>query len=92
MATAGRLGATIVYKAESVYIATQRSVDVVIGLKPSLGVAGSGDVLAGIIAALGKGEPPSNGVLLHQASGAALANQKGFYSADELIDEVGRRR
>lgn len=92
MATAGRLGATIVYKAESVYIATQMSVDIVIGLKPSLGVAGSGDVLAGIIAALGKGEPPSNGVLLHQASGAALANQKGFYSADELIDEVGRRR
>lgn len=92
MATACRLGATIIYKAESVYIATRKKVDVVPGLNPSLGVAGSGDVLAGIMAALGNGEQPSNGVLLHQASGAALANQKGFYSADELIDEVGRRR
>ena len=90
--TAARLGATIVYKAENVYVARHDGIDIVCGMNPSLGVAGSGDVLAGIIVALREGESVSNAVLLHQMAGRALASQKGFYTADELIEEAGRLR
>ena len=67
------------------------------GANPSLGVAGSGDVLSGIIGALlAEGETPLraaiDGVILHQKAGRNAHETYGFYSAEELILEVGKAR
>lgn len=88
---AARSASTIVLKAECVYVCDGEEVSVVDGLDPSLGVAGSGDVLAGIMAAIlasGRGDV-LDAVLLHQAAGRSLHGKAGYYSADELVDEVG---
>ena len=68
-----------------------------LGLNPSLGVAGSGDVLSGIIAALlssgmESADAAINGVLLHQISGKKLRAKLGFYDSMDLIYEIGRNR
>ncbi len=70
---------------------------VVDGANPSLGVAGAGDVLSGIIGAFlafGMDTLSSalNGVILHQKCGRILKNRLGFYSAEDLIQEIGRER
>lgn len=88
-ATARKLDAVIVYKAETVYIADGDEVDIVEGLNPSLGVAGSGDVLSGLMLAE---SDPLQAVLLHQRTGRALASRCGYYSADELASAVGVER
>ena len=67
------------------------------GANPSLGVAGSGDVLAGVIGALlAEGYSPldaaKNGVILHQRAGRRAHEEYGYYSAEELILEVGKCR
>ena len=67
------------------------------GSNPALGVAGSGDVLSGIIGAfLAHGEKPlsaaMNGVILHQTSGRKAAEALGYFTSEDLIEEVGRNR
>ena len=67
------------------------------GNNPSLGVAGSGDVLSGIIAAfLASGMEPLdaalNGVILHQMAGKMAHEHLGYYDSLDLINEVGRLR
>lgn len=67
------------------------------GNNPSLGVAGSGDVLSGIIAAfLASGMVPLdaalNGVILHQMAGKRAHEHFGYYDSLDLINEVGRLR
>ena len=90
----GKWNAEIIYKAECVYVCDGRSITVVDGANPSVGVAGSGDVLAGLVlsvAAAGK-EPLVSAVMLHQLAGRALHEEEGYYSAEDLIIKAGQLR
>lgn len=96
-AVAETLGAVVVLKGPTVMISDGTLLYVVDGANPSLGVAGSGDVLSGIIGAfLASGmdvlSSALNGAILHQKSGRLLKNRLGFYSAEDLIEEIGRER
>lgn len=63
------------------------------GSNPALGVAGSGDVLAGIAVAFAAASVPlHNAVILHQRAGAAAAEEKRFFTSEELVEYVGRLR
>lgn len=88
-------GAISVVKSSVVYISDGKDVYIYDGENPALGVAGSGDILSAVIAAgLGRGEEPLkaaiNGVIMHQSAGRALAGKKGFFTAGELLEEIGR--
>ena len=87
---------TIVVKANTLWIAGKdRTISVIDGQNPSLGVAGSGDVLSGIIAALAAhndDRAAENGTLLHQSAGRLAHKKYGFYSSDELISFIGKVR
>ncbi|MGN0906534.1 MAG: bifunctional ADP-dependent NAD(P)H-hydrate dehydratase/NAD(P)H-hydrate epimerase, partial [Bullifex sp.] len=82
-------GATVVYKSSFTVIASSEGVFILKHPNPALGVAGSGDVLAGIIAAC---RNPLNGVLLHSIAGRRLYDEKGFFTSEELCEETGRVR
>ena len=89
--------AIIVLKSSVVWIATPENIMIYDGVNPSMGVAGSGDVLSGIIAALlAQGESPEratvDGVILHQRAGKNALKRYGYYPAELLIEEVGRAR
>ena len=91
------LNAVIVKKSNVVEIAFNGMRYFYVGNNPSLGVAGSGDVLPGIIGALlASGESPLNaainGVILHQRSGKRAHERLGFYDSIDLVEEVGRLR
>ena len=93
----GTLSAVIVLKSSTVWITDGDDICIYDGANPSLGVAGSGDVLAGVTAALlAGGEEPLraavDGVILHQKAGRNAHIEYGYYPADELIKEVGRAR
>lgn len=63
------------------------------GSNPALGVAGSGDVLAGICAAFSASSIPLyNAVVLHQNAGAAASEEKKLFTSEELTEYVGRMR
>lgn len=94
---ADRLDATVVVKSSLVHIAFpgESRIAIVEGLNPSLGVAGSGDVLSGIIAALMGGgmlakEAALQGVLLHQEAGSLAHTTKGYYDSETLVNYVGQ--
>lgn len=92
-----KLEAVIVMKSASLWIADGDDVYIYDGANPSIGVAGAGDVLTGIIAALlGQGEKPLqaavDGVILHQKAGRSAHGKYGYYPAEELIAETGRLR
>lgn len=92
-----KLEAVIVMKSASLWIADGDDVYIYDGADPSIGVAGAGDVLTGIIAALlGQGEKPlqaaADGVILHQKAGRSAHGKYGYYPAEELIAETGRLR
>jgi NAD(P)H-hydrate epimerase len=64
------------------------------GMNPALGTAGSGDVLAGVVAAfLGRGLSPVQAALcaveLHAAAGRRAA-KKGFFTAEDLLRYISR--
>ncbi len=86
------MGLVVVLKSHVTWIATPEGrLRVVDGMNPSVGTAGSGDVLAGIIGALlGRGMNPEYaatlGVLLHQRAGKVLFQQKGWYNAFDLAE------
>ena len=87
----------VVLKASTVWITDGSEIRIYDGANPSLGVAGSGDVLAGIIgtmllSASSPFEAATNGVLLHQKAGLKAHEEYGYYSAEELILSVGRCR
>ncbi len=93
---ADRLDAILVVKSSLVHIVTpgKRRIALVEGLNPSLGVAGSGDVLAGLIGALLSGgmEPRRAsllGVLLHQEAGWVARSKRGYYDSETLVDILG---
>lgn len=94
---ADRLDATLVIKSSLVHIATpgKKHLAVVEGLNPSLGVAGSGDVLSGVIASLVAGgmgvqEASLLGVLLHQEAGSVARDERGYYDCETLIGYLGQ--
>ncbi len=94
---AGYLSAVVVLKGASVVISDGNVEYICDGMNPSLGVAGSGDVLSGIIGAfLAVGmdllDAAVNAVILHQKAGRICHERLGFYDADDLIEEIGRNR
>ena len=91
------LECVILVKSSVVWITDGNETFVWDGSNPALGVAGSGDVLSGIIGAfLAHGEKPlsaaMNGVILHQTSGRKAAEALGYFTSEDLIEEVGRNR
>ena len=93
---ASRLDALLVVKSSLVHIVLpNRTVLVVEGCNPSLGVAGSGDVLSGIIAALwatsGDAVVAARcGVQIHQEAGRRAHAAVGYYDSEHLAEYVGR--
>lgn len=88
----------IVYKSHVLWIVDGRnggSLPIVVdGMNNALGVAGSGDVLTGIIGSLlAQGydalQAAHNGVLIHQEAGLRARNDSGWFDAETLIDHVG---
>ncbi len=88
-----RTGASLVVKANTVFVQRSEGTYGIDGQNPSLGVAGSGDVLSGIVAALlgaGDEDADKNGALIHQLAGRLAQSSDGFYSSDDLIRFLGR--
>ncbi len=79
----------IVLKADVVVLNELDDIFFVDGSNPSLGVAGSGDILSGMIAVFDK---TSQAVLLHQKAGKEAHILYGFYPAEELLTIIGRMR
>ena len=94
-ALSDELECVVVLKSSTVWISNGESLFVFDGANPSLGVAGSGDVLCGIIASLlAQGaellDAAINGVIMHQSAGRRAKERYGYYSAEELIGEIVR--
>ncbi len=94
---AEKLTAVLVVKSSLVHIAFpgERRIAVIEGLNPSLGVAGSGDVLSGSIAALLGGgmtvrDAAIQGVLLHQGAGSFAHAKFGYYDSETLVECLGQ--
>lgn len=86
----------VVLKTSVVYITDGESVYIYDGENPSLGTAGSGDVLSGIIASFLSIENPLSssidGVILHQKAGRVCKEKYGYYTALNLVNEIGKLR
>ena len=92
---ASNLECVVILKGSTVWISDGDKTYIYDGCNPSLGVAGSGDVLSGIIGALlSSGESTLsaaiNGVILHQMAGVSAHSRYHYYSAEELIGEIKR--
>ncbi|MBK5200506.1 MAG: NAD(P)H-hydrate dehydratase [Spirochaetaceae bacterium] len=91
-----KTGAIVVCKSSVTFIATAARVPVVVaGDNPALGVAGSGDVLAGCIAGLLAGglspyKSALYGVLWHKEAGMQCYKENGFFDSISLITYVGK--
>lgn len=92
------LEVVIVYKSHVLWIVDGRNGGalpiVVDGMNNALGVAGSGDVLTGIIGSLlAQGYDPAqaahSGVLIHQNAGSSARDESGWFDAETLIAHVG---
>ncbi len=87
---AEEFGVVVVLKSHVTWVATPEGrLSVVDGMNPSIGTAGSGDVLAGIIGSLlARGVDISVaaplGVLIHQRAGKVLFDKSGWYNATDL--------
>lgn len=87
------LDATIVAKSSVVTVSNGKSIISIDGSNPALGVAGSGDVLSGIVASLlCQGESVATACLYHQVAGHRLNEEKGFFTSEDLVEMVGRMR
>lgn len=89
-----RLDAVIILKSHVNYVARpDGNVTVVDGMNPALGTGGSGDVLAGIVAALlARGLSPASaaeaGVVLHQVAGRRLFAERGMFLAEDMPERL----
>ncbi len=89
------LNSVIVCKASVTFLFTPNSIPTVFYYpNPSLGVAGSGDVLAGCIASfmsygLSVEESAREGVVLHIKAGKETKEKYGFYDSEQLIITIG---
>jgi len=99
---ADRYGAVVCVRAVATWIAAPGGrAFVVDGFEPSLAVAGSGDVFAGLLVGLlaraRAGDPErldpaalaAAAALAHASAGRALAGRLGFYGASDLAAELG---
>lgn len=90
------LDAILVVKSSLVHIAGGAGQLVVMeGLNPSLGVAGSGDVLSGITAALlgngiGLAQAAIIGSAVHQNAGRLAHEKLGYYDSETLLGFIGK--
>ncbi len=93
---ARQIDATVVVKSSIVHIVSPgEGILVYEGSNPSLGVAGSGDVLGAIIAALwaagGDGLAAAGcGVQIHQEAGRRAHAAVGYYDSERLVEFVGQ--
>jgi NAD(P)H-hydrate epimerase len=93
---AKELEAVLVVKSSLVSIVqSDGQIFVVEGLNPSLGVAGSGDVLSGILVALlgnglGVDEAAVMGAVIHQNAGRLARESFGYYDSETLLGFVGK--
>ena len=93
---AKQLNVTLVVKSSLVHIVDEKGDVVVIeGNNPSLGVAGSGDVLSGVIAALlAKYQDcwfaALEGSLIHQEAGLIAKSTYGYYDSEALLAALGK--
>ena len=91
-----RLNAVIVLKGHSTVIAEPRGRFWILdGANPALATGGSGDVLAGIIAAgIAGGMPPLDaallGVSLHAHVGRLAARARGWFLSEDLVPLISR--
>lgn len=89
------LQATLVVKSSLTYIVTQGELPIVVESRnPTLGVAGSGDVLAGIIVALlgqhaDLHQVALKGSVLHMLAGKRAKATFGYYDSETLASVVG---
>jgi hydroxyethylthiazole kinase-like uncharacterized protein yjeF len=96
LAASERLNAVIVLKGHSTIVASPDGRYWILdGGNPALATAGSGDVLAGLIAAgiaggLAPLEAAQFGVSLHAFTGAVAARRKGWFLAEDLVPLVSR--
>ncbi|MCX7032024.1 MAG: NAD(P)H-hydrate dehydratase [Spirochaetes bacterium] len=94
LAAARELDAVVVLKGHVTIVADPSgSSRVLDGCNPALGTAGSGDVLAGLVAAgLAGGLPPAEaavfGVSLHARLGAVARQRVGWFIAEDLVPFV----
>jgi NAD(P)H-hydrate epimerase len=90
------LDATLVVKSSLVYIVCPgHRTHVLEGLNPSLGVAGSGDVLSGIVAGLMAGgispfDSACIGSGIHQEAGRLAGKSAGYYDSEKLVQFIGK--
>ncbi len=85
-------GGSLIVKANTVWVRTDR-LSVIDGQNPALGVAGSGDVLSGVVVALmgsGCADVAENAATLHQKAGRMATEALGFYSSDDLVKFIGK--
>jgi NAD(P)H-hydrate epimerase len=84
-------GVTLVVKSSLTHIVDEKGeIFIIEGGNPSLGVGGSGDILAGIIGALlARGLQNTTaalqGVLIHQRAGQLAHQDLGYYDSEQLI-------
>jgi NAD(P)H-hydrate epimerase len=96
LAASDRLNAIVVLKGHcTVVAAPDGRFWILDGGNPALATGGSGDVLAGLIAAgVAGGIPPLEaalfGVSLHAFVGALAARQRGWFLAEDLVPLVSR--
>ena len=96
LAASDRLNAVVVLKGHSTIIAgPDGRYWILDGGNPALATGGSGDVLAGLIAAgIAGGLPPLEaarfGVSLHAYTGALAARKRGWFLAEDLVPLVSR--
>jgi NAD(P)H-hydrate epimerase len=96
LAASEKLNAVIVLKGHSTIVAgPDGRYWILDGGNPALATAGSGDVLAGLIAAgiaggLAPLEAARFGVSLHAFTGAVAARRKGWFLAEDLVPLVSR--
>ncbi|MFP4383574.1 MAG: NAD(P)H-hydrate dehydratase [Spirochaetia bacterium] len=92
--TARDLNAVIVLKGHVTWImAPGGQYRIIDGMEPSLATAGSGDVLAGIIAGLLSGgmeieDAAAAGVLIHLSAGRRAFAERGWYLSEDLLPYV----
>lgn len=94
--TARSLNAVIVLKGHVTWIMSPRGeYRIIDGMEPSLATAGSGDVLAGIIAGFISGgmdgmDAAAAGVLVHLAAGRRTFMERGWFLSEDLLPYVSK--